>query len=126
MASMPYLLYDDTAMASSIKRLAVLGSTGSIGRQTLAAVRAGKTVALANKEALVMAGGFVMAEAKQHRAQVLPVDSEHSAIWQCLAGERQEGFRIVLTASGGPFRGYTAAQLAEGPAESALAQPSGR
>ncbi|HWR43128.1 1-deoxy-D-xylulose-5-phosphate reductoisomerase [Sporomusa sp.] len=79
---------------------------------TIAAIKAGKNIALANKETLVAAGEFVMSLAKQHNVSVYPVDSEHSAVFQCLQGEnkRQIG-RIILTASGGPFRGRTAAEL---------------
>ncbi len=90
---------------------------------TLAAVRAGKEVALANKESLVMAGDIITAEAERCGARILPVDSEHSAIWQCLAGEPPPA-RIILTASGGPFRGYSAERLAAVTAAEALAHPS--
>jgi len=79
-----------------------LGGAGLI--PTLAAVQAGKEVALANKEALVMAGEFFVREAKKCGSRLLPVDSEHSAIFQCLQGNRKEDAeRIILTASGGPF-----------------------
>ncbi len=80
---------------------------GAVGlRPLLAALRAGKTVALANKEALVMAGELVMAEAKRWGATLLPVDSEHSAIFQCLQGNSKDIKRLILTASGGPFYRY--------------------
>ena len=69
----------------------------------LAAVSAGKTIALANKESLVAAGEIITAEAKKSGARIFPVDSEHSAIWQCLDGEKQKPRRIILTASGGPL-----------------------
>lgn len=95
-------------------------------KATLAAVRAGKVVALANKESLVMAGELITGEAKRSDARILPVDSEHSAIWQCLAGEPQPPERIILTASGGPFRGYPAEQLAKVTAAEALSHPSWR
>ncbi len=91
---------------------------------TLAAVRAGKAVALANKESLVMAGGIITAEAKRSGARILPVDSEHSAVWQCLAGEPQPPARIILTASGGPFRDRSPEQLAAVTVAEALAHPS--
>ncbi len=91
---------------------------------TLAAVRAGKEVALANKESLVMAGGIITAEAERTGARILPVDSEHSAVWQCLAGEPQPPARIILTASGGPFRGYSPEQLAAVTVAEALVHPS--
>jgi 1-deoxy-D-xylulose-5-phosphate reductoisomerase len=84
---------------------AVVGAIGL--RPLLKAVRAGKTVALANKEALIMAGSLVVAEAKRWNATILPVDSEHSAIFQCLQGSHgKEVKRLILTASGGPFYRY--------------------
>jgi len=97
---------------------------GSGLEPTLAAIRAGKDVALANKESLVTAGDIIMDEAKANNARILPVDSEHSAVWQCLEGEKTPPTRIILTASGGPFRGYTKEQLAEVTAEQALKHPS--
>jgi 1-deoxy-D-xylulose-5-phosphate reductoisomerase len=73
---------------------------------TIAAMKAGKDIALANKETLVVAGELVMGLAKKHDVKILPVDSEHSAIFQCLAGEEGNAVeKIILTASGGPFRG---------------------
>jgi 1-deoxy-D-xylulose-5-phosphate reductoisomerase len=92
---------------------------------TLAAVRAGKVVALANKEALVVAGALVLHAAAASGATLLPVDSEHSAIFQALAGRTTaEVARVVLTGSGGPFRGQTRAALAEVTAEQALQHPT--
>jgi len=84
----------------------VIATVGSVGlAPTLAAVRAGKRVALANKESLVMAGSILKREAARSGAELLPIDSEHSAIFQCLqAGRREEVERIHITASGGPFR----------------------
>lgn len=79
---------------------------------TLAAIRKGKRVALANKEVLVAAGRYVMSEAKKYGATILPVDSEHSAIYQCLRGEEQEPETLWLTASGGPFLNHSLDQLA--------------
>jgi 1-deoxy-D-xylulose-5-phosphate reductoisomerase len=80
---------------------------------TISAIKAGKTIALANKETLVVAGELITGLAKQHHVQILPVDSEHSAIYQCLVGEDYGTIeKIILTASGGPFRGKTATQLA--------------
>jgi len=103
----------------------VAASSGSSGLMPLlSAIKAGKTIALANKEALVTAGEIVMSLAKKHKAQIRPVDSEHSAIWQCLDGEKRAPSRIILTASGGPFRGYSRAELAEVTAEQALRHPS--
>jgi 1-deoxy-D-xylulose-5-phosphate reductoisomerase len=105
--------------------IAVIATSGAAGlRPTLAAVKAGKSVALANKESLVAAGEIIIGEAKQGSAQILPIDSEHSAIWQCLNGEQQEARQIILTASGGPFRDYSAAQMKDVTVEQALKHPS--
>ncbi|UCE98531.1 MAG: 1-deoxy-D-xylulose-5-phosphate reductoisomerase [Dehalococcoidia bacterium] len=105
----------------------VIATPGGCGlKPTLAAVKAGKDVALANKEALVTAGEIIIAEAKKSGAHILPVDSEHSAIWQCLEGEKTPPARIILTASGGPFLGYTAKQLTEVTVEQALKHPTWR
>ena len=94
---------------------------------TLAAVGAGKDVALANKESLVIAGELVTAAAKRSGARILPVDSEHSAIWQCLAGEEAASVRrLIVTASGGPFRTATHEEMAAVGAEQALAHPTWR
>ncbi len=103
----------------------VIATSGSSGLEpTLAAVKAGKNIALANKESLVTAGQIIMDEAKLNGARIIPIDSEHSAIWQCLEGERTKPAQIILTASGGPFRGYSSAQLEEVTAEQALKHPS--
>ncbi len=103
----------------------VIATSGKAGLSpTLAAVKAGKTVALANKESLVMAGEIITNEAKRNKAQILPIDSEHSAIWQCLQGETQKAARIILTASGGPFHGYSSDQLERVMAKQALKHPS--
>ena len=102
---------------------AIVGSAGLTG--TWAALQAGKTVALANKEALVMAGPQVMRVAGECGAKILPVDSEHSAVFQALeAGRRQDVKRVILTASGGPFRQHTLAQLAQVSVDEALAHPT--
>ncbi|MDX1909770.1 MAG: 1-deoxy-D-xylulose-5-phosphate reductoisomerase [Bacteroidia bacterium] len=94
-------------------------------RPTLAAIGAGKPIALANKETLVVAGEIVMARAREQGVPILPVDSEHSAIFQCLAGEASNPIeKIVLTASGGPFRGYTADQLRTVTRAQALKHPN--
>jgi 1-deoxy-D-xylulose-5-phosphate reductoisomerase len=100
------------------------GITGSIGLgPTLAALGAGRTVALANKESLVAGGALVTAAAAP--GQLVPVDSEHSALAQCLrGGARGEVARLVLTASGGPFRGRSAAELTDVTVEQALAHPT--
>jgi 1-deoxy-D-xylulose-5-phosphate reductoisomerase len=93
----------------------------------VAAIEHKKTIALANKEILVMAGGIVMDAARRHGVAILPVDSEHNAIHQCLHGrERSEIKRLVLTASGGPFRGRTASELQGVTAEEALRHPTWR
>jgi len=103
----------------------VIAASGSSGLEpTLAAVKAGKNIALANKESLVTAGQIIMDGAKLSGARIMPVDSEHSAIWQCLEGETRCLARIILTASGGPFRGYSPAQLEGVTAEQALKHPS--
>ena len=104
--------------------LVIVATAGKAGLSpTLAALQAGKTVALANKEVLVMAGEIVVREASLHRAQILPIDSEHSAIWQCLQGEENKPQRLFLTASGGPFYHYSQSQLAEVTPEQALQHP---
>jgi 1-deoxy-D-xylulose-5-phosphate reductoisomerase len=104
---------------------AIVGAAGLAG--TWAALEAGKTVAVANKETLVMAGPLVMELAARRGARVLPVDSEHSAIYQALqCGRPSEVARVVLTASGGPFRGKCRAQLAEVTPEQALKHPTWR
>jgi 1-deoxy-D-xylulose-5-phosphate reductoisomerase len=94
---------------------------------TLAAIRAGKTIALANKETLVMGGHIVTAAAKRAGVAILPVDSEHSAIWQCLRGERGgEVRRLVITASGGPFRQMAREAMRHVTVAQALAHPTWR
>jgi 1-deoxy-D-xylulose-5-phosphate reductoisomerase len=103
--------------------VAIVGSAGLRG--TLAALEAGKRVALANKETLVVAGPLVRHLASRHGAAIIPVDSEHSAIFQCLAaGRRSELKQMVLTASGGPFRRYAPDQLAGVTVEQALKHPT--
>ena len=104
----------------------VTGVSGSIGlKPTLAAIRARRRIALANKETLVCAGELVMAEARRCGAEIIPVDSEHSAIFQCLSGrDRGELRRILLTGSGGPFRGWTPEQTASVTPEQAVRHPN--
>jgi 1-deoxy-D-xylulose-5-phosphate reductoisomerase len=113
-------------VASKEVDVVVAAIVGSAGLQsTWAALEAGKTVALANKETLVMAGPLVMDLARRSGASIVPVDSEHSAVFQALqAGHRDEVRRIVLTASGGPFRDYTAQQLQHVSVDDALAHPT--
>ena len=103
---------------------AVVGMVGL--RPTLAAIRAGKRIGLANKETLVCAGELVMAEAKKNNVQIIPVDSEHSAIYQCLmgAGEKRELKRILLTCSGGPFYGKSREELGTVTKADALRHPN--
>ncbi len=92
---------------------------------TVAAIRAGKDIALANKETLVVAGELITSLVQQHGVRLLPVDSEHSAIFQCLAGEAQNPIeKVILTASGGPFRGSSAADLASITKAQALKHPN--
>jgi 1-deoxy-D-xylulose-5-phosphate reductoisomerase len=102
---------------------AIVGIAGL--RSTLAAARAGKTIALANKESLVVAGSLLMKLAAESGSTILPVDSEHSAVFQALqAGKRDEVSRVILTASGGPFRDFTAQELKTVTVEQALAHPT--
>jgi len=103
---------------------AVVGMVGL--KPTLAAIRAGKRIGLANKETLVCAGQLVMAEAKKHHVEIIPVDSEHSAIFQCLMGSRskEEIKRIILTCSGGPFFGKTRQELGVVTKADALRHPN--
>ena len=101
---------------------AIVGYAGL--KPTLAAIRAKKNIALANKETLVVAGELITKEALQNGVNIYPVDSEHSAIFQCLSGEFQNPIeKIYLTASGGPFRGFNAEQLANVTKEQALNHP---
>ena len=94
-------------------------------RPTIAAIEAGKTIALANKETLVVAGELICELAQKHHTPILPVDSEHSAIFQSLVGENtNEIEKILLTASGGPFRTYTLEQMAHVTAADALKHPN--
>ena len=103
---------------------AVVGMVGL--KPTLAAIRAGKRIGLANKETMVCAGELVMAEAKAHKVEIIPVDSEHSAIFQCLMGSRsrEEIKRLILTCSGGPFYGMTKEHLQAVTKADALKHPN--
>lgn len=101
---------------------AIVGAAGLL--PTLAALDSVKQLALANKETLVMAGAHVLRTAREKGVEVLPVDSEHSAIFQCLRGEEKRFRRIILTASGGPFYGKTSAELANVTAADALKHPN--
>jgi len=104
---------------------ALVGSAGLL--PTLSALDAGKTVALANKESLIAGGSLVMRRVSEQPERLLPVDSEHSAVFQCLAGNRMNDVRrVILTASGGPFRGRRRAELQDVTVEQALAHPTWR
>ena len=101
----------------------IIGEAGL--KPTLAVIDSGARLALANKESLVVAGEIVMKRAAEKQVEILPVDSEHSAIFQCLkSGKKSELKKIILTASGGPFFGYTASQLREITPKQALAHPT--
>jgi 1-deoxy-D-xylulose-5-phosphate reductoisomerase len=108
--------------------IVICASSGTAGLEAvLAAIEAGKTIALANKEVLVMAGSLVTAAARRHGVSILPVDSEHNAIHQCLHGRtKEEVRRIILTASGGPFRGTSAGALRHVTPGEALRHPTWR
>jgi 1-deoxy-D-xylulose-5-phosphate reductoisomerase len=128
-ADAPPILHGDAgleAVALHPAQVVVAGLVGAVGlRPTLAALRAGRRVALANKEVLVMAGALVVRERARSGAELLPVDSEHSAIFQALAGQRREDVaRVVLTASGGPFRTWSAERIARATREEALRHPN--
>jgi 1-deoxy-D-xylulose-5-phosphate reductoisomerase len=102
---------------------ALVGFSGLM--PTIEALRLGKTVALANKETLVVAGEIIMALAAKHNARIVPIDSEHSAILQCVAGERLENIsRLILTASGGPFLSFDAKELPHVTVDAALRHPN--
>lgn len=106
--------------------LVVVATSGGAGlKPTLAALRAGKEIALANKEALVAAGEFLIAEARERGITFRPIDSEHSAIWQCLQGEEGKEIEgVILTASGGPFRNLAREEMAHITPEEALRHPT--
>jgi len=111
--------YDESDIVLS----AIAGTMGLA--PTVAAIQAGKTIALANKEALVSGGQLVTSLAKQKKVSIIPIDSEHSAIFQCLNGEEKKNVRrIILTASGGPFRDYDDTQLEKVSIKHALEHPT--
>jgi 1-deoxy-D-xylulose-5-phosphate reductoisomerase len=110
-------------LGSDVVLSAIVGGAGLL--PTMAAIEAGKAVAVANKEPLVMAGSLMTAAARRHKAPLLPVDSEHSAIYQCLEGQqRGQVHRILLTASGGPFRLLPKAEMTAVTVEDALNHPT--
>jgi len=114
-----------TMGAADMVLVAIVGTGGL--RPTLAALEAGKDIALASKEVLVVAGEIVMATARRKGCRILPVDSEHNAIFQCLEGrDLQHVRRLILTASGGPFRTWAAGQLRHVTREQALCHPTWR
>ena len=106
--------------------IVVAATSGLVGlNPTLAAIRAGKTIALANKETLVMGGHIVIEEARRAGVEILPIDSEHSALWQCLRGEESAHVRrLIITASGGPFRHSSLEEIRDVTVEQALAHPT--
>jgi 1-deoxy-D-xylulose-5-phosphate reductoisomerase len=114
------------AVATADADLVVAALVGAAGlRPTLAAIRAGRDIALANKEVLVMAGAMVRREVAARGVTLLPVDSEHSAIFQCLAGADHEAIhKLILTASGGPFRTWSEERIARATVEEALRHPN--
>lgn len=124
------VLIGEAALSEVVKRddvdlvlVAVVGITGLL--PTLEAIRAGKELALANKETLVAGGALVLEEAKKHHTLIRPVDSEHSAIFQSMIGQDQKGIhKILLTASGGPFRGRTREELAQVTVADAMKHPT--
>ena len=113
-------------VAMSSVDMVLTSMVGYAGLQpTIAAVKAGKTIALANKETLVVAGELICSLAAQYKSAILPVDSEHSAIFQCLAGEQDKSIeKLLLTASGGPFRTFSLEQLAHVTKADALKHPN--
>ena len=122
-AGMDGLLEVVTEPRSETLVTAIVGMIGI--RPTIAAMEAGKDIALANKETLVTAGHIIMPLAREKKVRILPVDSEHSAIFQCLNGEDKRAVhKILLTASGGPFRGWSRERLAAGQVEDALKHPN--
>ena len=120
----------DEALVEAVLRedvdIVLCAMTGVVGvAPVIAALRAGKRVALASKEVLVMAGDIVMREAANSPGELIPVDSEHSALWQCLAGRScREVSKLVITASGGPFRTWSADRIAAATPADALAHPT--
>ena len=124
-SGMEGLIEAATEESAQIVVTAVVGMIGI--RPTIAAIEAGKDIALANKETLVTAGHIIMGLAAEKGVRILPVDSEHSAIFQCLNGEKDQGNRIkkiLLTASGGPFRGWRREEMRDIRPEDALKHPN--
>ena len=111
-----------TLAEADIVLTAVVGVIGLV--PTIAAIKAGKTIALANKETLVSGGSLVMPLVKKYHSTILPVDSEHSAIFQCMAGQESSPVKLLITASGGPFYGKTVQELETVPPSAALQHPN--
>lgn len=130
--TLPQALHGDETLTIAATHpnveMVVAATSGLVGvLPTLAAIRAHKTIALANKETLVMAGSLVIPEARRLGVEIFPVDSEHGALWQCLRGERSaEVRRLLLTASGGPLRAMPLSQMASVTVEQAMAHPTWR
>jgi 1-deoxy-D-xylulose-5-phosphate reductoisomerase len=131
LASYPIKVYAgalavEQAVQSDDIEIVLTAMVGFAGlRSTIKAIECGKIIALANKETLVVAGDIISKLAIKHRASILPVDSEHSAIFQCLVGESQNPVeKIILTASGGPFRGYSKIELEKVTKAQALSHPN--
>lgn len=123
LSGMEGLLEVSTEPSSELLVTAIVGMIGI--RPTIAAMEAGKDIALANKETLVTAGHIIMPLARERKVKILPVDSEHSAIFQCLNGERKNKIhKILLTASGGPFRGRSREEMKNLKVEDALKHPN--
>jgi 1-deoxy-D-xylulose-5-phosphate reductoisomerase len=122
-AAGPDAVLEAAALGADWTMAAIVGAAGL--RPTMAALRGGKTVALANKEALVSAGELMIAAARESGAILLPVDSEHNAIFQCFDRERPGGVRrVLLTASGGPFRSFSLEEMRRVTPEQAVAHPN--
>ncbi|MDP9085719.1 MAG: 1-deoxy-D-xylulose-5-phosphate reductoisomerase [Pseudomonadota bacterium] len=114
---------NEAAVSSDVVMAAIVGCAGL--EPVMAAVEAGRTIALANKEALVTAGALMIDAATRHGATILPVDSEHNAIFQCLVGNRsQDVAKLILTASGGPFRDRSVDEMRSMTPEEAVAHPN--
>lgn len=131
LADLPIKVYGGAEALCDVVRLtdidmvltAMVGFSGL--QPTIAAIEAHKTIALANKETLVVAGELITELARRHHTDIIPVDSEHSAIFQCLGGERLDRItRIILTASGGPFRKFSAEEMEHVTAAQALKHPN--
>lgn len=124
------VLYGDDALIEAVKRddidIVLTAVVGAVGlKPTVAAIESGKDIALANKETLVVAGELITGLIEKHQVKLLPVDSEHSAIFQCLAGEEANPIeKIILTASGGPFRGKSREDLVAVTKAQALKHPN--